>query len=190
MCDNISDSVIKRAASGDASAMDEIITFYQKMVYNVAFSMLRNREDALDASQEVFIKLYRRLGDFRFDSSFSTWVYRITKNTVTDICRRESHNTEIPIDNTLNDDGECRIPDPSMAVEEIAEADERKRLLYDAIDRLSESHRAVIVLYHFCGRSYDDIASILGIELGTVKSRLNRAKSELKKILSERNFFS
>lgn len=190
MCDNIPDSVIKRAVSGDIAAMDDIITFYQKLVYNVAFSMLRNREDALDVSQEVFIKIYRRLGDFRFDSSFSTWVYRITKNTVTDFCRRESHRTETSLDDTLNGDGECRIPDPSMTVDEIAEFDERKRLLYAAIDRLSESHQAVIVLYHFCGRSYEEIASMLGVELGTVKSRLNRAKAELKKILSDGNFFS
>ena len=190
MCDNIPDSVIKRAASGDSGAMNEIITFYQKLVYNIACSMLRDGNDALDASQEVFIKIYRHIGEFRFDSSFSTWVYRITRNTVTDICRQKTRRTETPLEDTMTDDGECRIPDPSMAVDEIAEADERKRMLYRAIDSLSENHRNVIVLYHFCGSSYEDIAAILGIGIGTVKSRLNRAKAELKKILTERNFFA
>lgn len=190
MCDNIPDSVIKRAASGDSGAMNEIITFYQKLVYNIACSMLRDGNDALDASQEVFIKIYRHIGEFRFDSSFSTWIYRITRNTVTDICRQKTRRTETPLEDTMTDDGECRIPDPSMAVDEIAEADERKRMLYRAIDSLSENHRNVIVLYHFCGRSYEDIAAILGIGIGTVKSRLNRAKAELKRILTERNFFA
>ena len=180
MCDNIPDSVIKRAASGDSGAMNEIITFYQKLVYNIACSMLRDGNDALDASQEVFIKIYRHIGEFRFDSSFS----------VTDICRQKTRRTETPLEDTMTDDGECRIPDPSMAVDEIAEADERKRMLYRAIDSLSENHRNVIVLYHFCGRSYEDIAAILGIGIGTVKSRLNRAKAELKRILTERNFFA
>lgn len=189
MSDNISDQVIKRAAAGDTAAMNEIIAFYQKLVYNIACSMLRNREDALDASQEVFIKIYRKIGDFRFDSSFSTWVYRITKNTVTDICRRKSRLSETALEDTMTDDGECRIPDRSIPVDEIAEADERKRMLYRAIENLSDNHRAVIVLYHFCGKSYEDIADILGIGIGTVKSRLNRAKSELKKLLSARNFF-
>ena len=147
MCDNIPDSVIKRAASGDSGAMNEIITFYQKLVYNIACSMLRDGNDALDASQEVFIKIYRHIGEFRFDSSFSTWVYRITRNTVTDICRQKTRRTETPLEDTMTDDGECRIPDPSMAVDEIAEADERKRMLYRAIDSLSENHRNVIVLY-------------------------------------------
>ena len=73
---------------------------------------------------------------------------------------------------------------------EIAEADERKRMLYRAKNNTRENHRNVIVLYHFCGRSYEDIAAILGIGIGTVKSRLNRAKAELKKILTERNFFA
>ena len=190
MCDNIPEQVVKRAASGDTDAMNEIITFYQKLVYGIACSMLRDRDEALDASQEVFIKIYRKIGEFRFDSSFSTWVYRITKNTVTDICRQKSRRAETALEDTVNGDGECRIPDSSLPIEEIAEADERKDMLYRAIDCLSENHRAVIVLYHFSGRSYDEIAGILGIEVGTVKSRLNRAKTELKKILSERNFFS
>ncbi len=189
MCDNLPEAVIKRAANGDSSAMSEIVEFYQKLVYNLAYSMLLNREDALDVSQEVFIKIYRFIPNFKFDCAFSTWIYTVTKNSVSDLCRSKNRHISAGIDEESVADDVASLSYRQSDIEEQAICDERKKLLYSAISMLSDNHREVIVLYHFCGISYEKISELLGIEKGTVKSRLNRAKNELRKILLDRNFF-
>ncbi len=184
MCDNVSDEIIERAKKGDSDAARNIVLCYEKLVYNIAYSILSNREDALDAAQESFIKIFKSLPSFKRESLFSTWIYKITKNTVIDLYRSKKIKQTLSADDiTLYD----TVSD-MMGVDELVISEERREKLIGAIDELSHDHKEVIRLYHFCGKPYESIAKILGIEIGTVKSRLNRARTELRKILIRRNF--
>ncbi len=180
---------IRRAAAGDEAAFAELVTAYQTMVYNMALSLLRNREDALDVSQEIFLKVYRSLPRYRFESAFSTWLYRLTKNAVLDHLRAQKRKPKAALEAleeqgvTVRDESECADPFTALLTAE------RRRMLYDAIEELSEDHREVIRLTVFCGESYERVAEILSAEVGTVKSRVFRAKKELRKLLEKRNFF-
>ncbi len=187
--DRLSEDCIRRAAAGDETAFAAIVTNYQKTVYNLALSMLHDREEALDVSQEIFLKIFRFLPDFHFQSSFSTWLYRIARNTVTDVLRSRGRRPCGSLEE-LNEKG-WEPPDPSDASDPFAELrkSERRRLLNEAMEQLSEPHREVLRLYAFAGESYESIAALLGIEIGTVKSRISRAKKELRNLLAERNFF-
>ena len=189
MIENLPDVTIKRAARGDTAAMGEIMLFYQKLVYNLAYSSFLNREDALDASQEVFIKIFRSLSGFQFDCAFSTWIYRVTKNTISDMKRYNKRRDSIHLEELTNEGQTASLSSDTDDLHLKFISGERKRMLYEAIESLPETHREIIILYHFCGLSYDEIAQNLEIEIGTVKSRMSRAKASLKKILSERNFF-
>lgn len=185
----MSDDIIRRAAKGDEEAFAALVTAHQHMVYNLALSILRNRDDALDVSQEVFIKVYRFLPSYHFDSAFTTWLYRLTKNAVLDYLRAKKRKPSSSLEALEENGGVFRDEETSTDPFTDLLTAERKRMLYAAMDELSEAHREVIRLSCFCGESYESIAAILGIELGTVKSRINRAKKELRKILERRNYF-
>ena len=188
MYDNLPDDVIRSAAAGNPSAMNEIVSFYERFVYQIAYSALLDREDALDVTQEVFLKIFRFIGRFHFECAFSTWVYTITKNTVSDFFRSRKRHGSVSLNEAEAAGEGWGAAERTGDVDERIIEEERKRQLYRAIGQLSEHHREVIVLYHFAGMSYDQIAVLLGVQPGTVKSRLHRAKAELKKILTERNF--
>ncbi len=187
------DILVKQAASGDTYAFGELVKKYEKMVYNLAYQYSGNREDAFDISQEVFIKAWRAIGTFRGDCSFSTWIYRITKNAYLDFSMKSARRETLSL-NVTDDDGEDKSldivnTDESTSPEDVAEKNERETALHSAIASLGDEHREIIVLREFEGYSYDDIASMLGLELGTVKSRINRARKQIKIFLEERNFF-
>ena len=188
MVEQLPDIVIKKAADGDEAAFSRIVSTYQKPVYNLALSILRDPEEAFDASQDAFLKIFRALPSFRFDCLFSSWLYRITRNTALDHVRRRNRTAH----ESLEEKGEFGYePASDDSRDPFLETvrSERKRMLLEAIDALSDSHREVILLSAFAGASYQEIADLLGIEIGTVKSRISRAKNELKKILETRNFF-
>ena len=180
--------VIRRAAGGDEAAFSRLVTDYQTMVYNLALSLLRNREEALDVSQEVFLKAWRALPRYRFESAFSTWLYRLTKNTVLDHFRAQKRRPAT-VEQSEATGIFLREESESADLFSVLLARERRRLLTEALEELSEEHREVIRLTAFCGESYERTAQILGIEVGTVKSRLFRAKRELRKRLEKRNYF-
>ncbi len=186
---NISSDVIRRAATGDERAFAELVNAYQTLVYNTALSILRDRENALDVSQEVFLKVYRFLPSFHFESAFSTWLYRLTRNAALDHLRKNkkriaSSTEELAEQGFLPAEAE-ETTDPFTEMLR----EERRQMLYDAIEELPEHHREIIRMACFSGMAYDAIAEVLGIELGTVKSRLFRAKQELRKLLEKRNYF-
>jgi len=182
-------ALILAAVRGDMDAFSALVSEHQTMVYHLALSMVHHREDALDVSQEVFLKLYRFLPSFQFESAFTTWLYRLTKNTALDFLRSAKRRSKASLDH-LTEQG-MTLPDPEEQHDPYTEtvASERRMLLYRAIARLSDSHREILVLHAFCGLSYEEIAETLNIELGTVKSRLNRAKQQLRKLLEMGNFF-
>lgn len=178
--------MIKRCKNGDRDAFNELFEQYQSKVINIAYGMLSDRDDATDAAQEVFIKVYRNIASFKENSSLSTWIYRITSNVCNDFLRKRMRSAStVSISTGFDDDKEMDIPDNSPLPEEYAEHNEAQRAVRKAISELSDEYREIITLYDVHDMSYENISAVLKCPVGTVKSRLNRARSALKKKLSE-----
>lgn len=179
----------KRAAKGDEAAFETIVLQNQTLIYNLCLSRLASREDALDVSQDTFLKAYRSIGAYRGESKLSSWLYRICLNCITDHQRRHTE-AHIPIDPDENGEGGINVVDesPDSSPEKAAERADVQSAVRAAVAQLPHESRDVLILREFEGMSYDEIAATLDIEVGTVKSRLNRAKQKLKEILTERNF--
>ena len=177
--------LIKKCVKGNIDAFEELISKYEKTAYNIALKMLKNPDDALDISQEAFIKVYKSIGSFNFESSFSTWLYRIVTNSCLDFLRK--NKTKIySIDNPIEtEDGQVQreIVDNSDTPEELLEKKMTKELVHKCIEKLDENHRVVILLRDIQDFSYEEISEILDCSIGTVKSRINRARSNLKNII-------
>ncbi len=175
--------LIARAQRGDLEAFDELVGRHQSKVYTVAFRLLNEVEAAQDCAQDAFIRAYHSLGNFRGDSLFSTWLYRIVTNLCLDELRRRKPTESL----SQADDDEVdpleRLADTRPNPEQSLLRKERQRAVQRAIRSLDDHHRTVIVLYDLQGQSYEDIAATLGLTLGTVKSRLNRARLALKEKL-------
>lgn len=170
---------------GDRQAFASLVDLYQTRVIHIAYGMLFDYEDACDASQEVFVKIYRSADTFRSESTLSTWIYRITKNVCIDFLRKRKEAT-LSLDDNQDDAPKIEIEDRKFSPEENAETHEIQQLVHDAISQLDDNSRLIITMFDIDGLSYDEISSILEIPAGTVKSRLNRARSKLRKILSEK----
>lgn len=181
--------LIEKFLKGDKNAFDELVRRYQGMVFNLCAKMLGNYEEALDVSQDIFLKVYGCLKYFRYQAKFSTYLYRIVinfcRNRLRAITRRrkkEAFSLDDPID---TDDGQLKrefaadCPTPRDALDE----KERQKILINALDYLKEEHKEIIILKEIEGLKYEEISDILGIDLGTVKSRLSRARQTLKERL-------
>ncbi len=179
--------IIRLCKEGDRDAFNELFEKYENRVINIAYGMLSDRDDACDAAQEVFIKVYRNISLFRENSLLSTWIYRITSNVCNDILRKRQRSANtISINAALDDDGRTKeLPDSAPLPEEFAEHNEAQRAVRKAISELSDEYREIITLCDIEDMSYDDIANVLNCPVGTVKSRLNRARKSLRKILSD-----
>lgn len=179
--------LIKKCRKGSREAFNALFSNYQTQVINIAYSMLSDREDAYDAAQETFVRVYRNIESFKEQSSFSTWLYRITANVCSDILRkRQKHSNVLSINSMSEDSKDFDIRDESPTPEDSAELDERQRAVREAIAELRDEYRAVITLCDIEGMSYDEISRILSLPAGTVKSRINRARNSLKKILMKK----
>lgn len=174
--------ILKKIKAGDRFAFAELVETYQSKVIHISYSMLSDYEDACDAAQEVFVKVFRSADSFRGDSSLSTWIYRITKNVCMDFLRKRKEKT-VSIDEEKEDAPKYDIPDTEHSPEQITEKNEIKRLVREALMSLDNDSRLIITLFDIEGLRYEEIASVLKIPVGTVKSRLNRAREKLKKIL-------
>lgn len=184
--------LIMLCKNGDRSAFNELVETYQSKVINIAYGMLSDSDDAADAAQEVFIKVYRSIGSFKEQSSLSTWIYRITANVCTDFLRkRNRHANTFSINAHMGDDErEFDIKDDAHTPDEQVEISETQSEVRSAISRLKNEYKAVLTLYDIEGLAYEQIAAILNVPMGTVKSRLSRARAALKKeLLKNRNFF-
>ncbi len=185
--------LIERAGRGDGDAFGELMRRHESMIFNAVMGIVRNTEDAQDITQEAFFKAYRSLGSFRRDSRFSSWVYRIAVNTAKDHLRSEARHPHVSLDkDSEDDDGESepmQVADESVSADPQASAEknETRRIVRAALARLSENHREILILRDIEGYSYEDISDMLGLELGTVKSRINRARVALKQELVRMN---
>lgn len=172
------EKLIKSAKSGNGDAFGELVRHYERFVFNVAYSFVSDTEDALDVSQDAFIKAWRGLGSFQGKSSFSTWLYRITANAAHDalaLKKRDGVTADIDTEVVKSEE----TPEDSYV------KDESARELRRALSLLDEEAREILILREFEELSYLEIAEVLSIELGTVKSRINRARIKLREILSK-----
>ena len=183
------DLLIRRAQRGDNDAVEQLLLEHQKNVYNLCYRMAGNADDALDLSQETFLRAWRCLDQYQFASSFSTWLYRLCSNLCIDFLRRRKRQQAMPL--TFEDaDGEeqtLSVPDPAPSPEEQTELKLTREALAAAMAQLLPEHRAVLQLRVVNEMSYEQIADVLDIQIGTVKSRLSRARNQLKKILERGN---
>ena len=183
--------IIQKVIDGDRNAFDDLVIVNQKNVYNLALKMTRNEDDALDISQEAFIKAFRQLGNFRGDSRFSVWLYKLTYNLCIDFLRKKTGAITVPLSYEENS-GEVtslEIPDLRNLPEDNAIRSELRRTIASSINELALKHREILVMREITGMSYDDIAKTLNVNSGTVKSRLARARLKLIDILKEKGTF-
>lgn len=172
---------VESVLGGDVNAFETLVLSYEKNVYNLALRMVKNPEDASDMAQEAFIRAYNSLASFRGESKFSVWLYRIVSNVCLDFLRsRSRHPTvSLSVENDEGEETELDIPDESQSPEALLE----RRLTRDSVrrglDALSEEYRQILLLREIQGLSYDEIAETLSMELGTVKSRIFRARKKL-----------
>lgn len=183
-------SLVERAKGGDESAFECLVVEHQKLIYNVALKLTGNPDDALDISQDTFIKAYRSLGSFRGDSRLSAWLYRLCYNASMDHIRRNRNSNVISLTSDDDSDTQIDVPDPSPLPSEVAEKRETIAAVRSAVMALPDAQRQIIVMREFSGMSYTAIAEALGVEEGTVKSRLSRARLALAEILKKRGTFS
>mgnify|MGYP001118794884 FL=1 len=179
--------LVDRARMGDVEAFEQLIESCQKKVFNIAFRMIGNYDDANELAQEVFLKAFRSINKFKGDSLFSTWIYKVTANVCLDEIRRRKKRMVFSLDEDMEfNDGEVKrqIPDSSPTPDITAETNEIKNAVNKSIQELPEDYKSVIILRDIQGFSYDEISRIVNCPEGTVKSRINRARQALKKILS------
>ncbi len=175
--------LIERCKTGDRAAFDELVRAYEKRVYNLAYRLSASYDDANDISVDAFLRVFQAIRLFRGDAHFSTWLFRIVTNVYLDRRKRSRNKQHLSLEEyiDLEENSVTRqVEDTAPTPEETAEQHERTYLLQSAIDELPDYQRAMVVLYHTEGLSYEEIAAVFSLPIGTVKSRLNRARLVLK----------
>ena len=186
------EQLIRRAQQGDNGAFEELLLLHQKKVYNLCLRMSANPDDALDLSQEAFLRAWRSLGQYQFEASLSTWLFRLTSNICIDFLRRKKRRQEASLTESYDDSdegAELSVPDAQPGPEQQAMTNETKIELARAMEQLSPEHREISQLRVIEDLQYEQIADILGVRVGTVKSRLARARLSFRKILKAGNYF-
>ncbi len=181
--------LIEQVLTGNNDAYDNLMDRYEKAVFNLAYRIIGNYEDAADATQEAFIRAYRSLSTFRHDAKFSTWVCRIVTNICYDMLRKKKRQNIVSLHNDFDEDdnSEMDIPDPDITTNPLERVtrDELRNAIVEAIYSLDSSQRDVMVLRDIQGYSYKEISDLLSLAEGTVKSRLNRARLKVIKLLQD-----
>ena len=169
--------LISRARGGDREAFGALVEQYRDNVYRLAYRMCGNAYDADEAAQEAFVAAWRALPNFRGDAKFSTWLYRLTTNAAIDVMRREKRHQ------TVGDGEMVDLADDADSPQETVERTEQQEAVQKALATLSEEYREVLLLRYMEELDYAEIAEVLQLPSGTVKSRINRAKAALKTAL-------
>lgn len=180
--------LIQQAIEGNEEAYKQLLENYRGAIFNLLFKMVHNKEETEDLVQEAFIKAFKALPSFNEEYAFSTWLYKIAVNNCIDHMRKKRLKTYSINKPVQSKDGEIErdFPDTSMSPDKEILTAERANLISTAIDELPENYRIAIVLRHSDEKSYEEIAEILEIPLGTVKARIFRAREMLKKKLKGR----
>jgi RNA polymerase sigma-70 factor (ECF subfamily) len=173
------ETLVKQCQRGDSEAMNRLIVKYQDRIYNVILKICNNSDDAAELTQDTFVKVMENIASFRQKSSFYTWLFRVAVNEAINFCRRRFKVITQSLDSGFSMPVDMAENDPAR----LAQQKEMIVLLTEAIGRLDEDHRVVLVLRDIEQMSYNQIAESLELELGTVKSRLSRARAMLREIL-------
>lgn len=179
--------LVRRVKSRDVTAFDELVLRHQDRIMNLCVRMVGDYEDARDLCQETFVKAFSALADFEERSQFSTWIYRIAINLCLSYRRSERRSIERPMPHPKKDESrpEHQVPDLSMEPQNAVLGREAQEVVQRAIQGLDDEYRSVVVLREIQGLSYEEIADVLSVPIGTVRSRLHRARDALKEALSK-----
>lgn len=180
--------LVKRARRGDITAYDELVKRYQERIYATVYHMTSNHEDANDIAQESFIKAYQALKSFKGGSSFYTWLYRIAVNKTINFLKQRKNKHHFSLNdidfNAENDPDLVALVSDKTPLRNVGLTELQKKL-NEALHKLSEPHRMVVVLHDVQGLSHDEIADIMDCNIGTVRSRLFYARQQLQGFLAE-----
>ncbi|MFZ5633374.1 MAG: sigma-70 family RNA polymerase sigma factor [Bacillota bacterium] len=187
---NIISELIKRSQRGDTGTFEKLVTMYQGRVFGLCLKLTGNRDDAEDLAQEVFIKAFHSLKGFRLEADFGTWLHRIAVNMYLNIKKKNARAPYISLDDPISTEtGEIsrEVADTGVSGDPLASLEEVefRGIVRQALGRLTEEHRAVLVLRDMEGYSYEEIARITQCSLGTVKSRINRARQALRELMGK-----
>ncbi len=182
------DNLVKRSQEGDMKSFERLVLIHQDRVYNLALRLVRNPEDALDVAQEVFCSAFRKIASFKGRASFSTWLHQITLNNVRNLWRKQGHN---PSNHAVSLDQPSHPQDPQSEFPQLpasgpnpsqqAAGHEMMGILGEQLNKLPLEYREILLLRFQQDLSYEEIAEALQCEIGTVKSRISRARNELRK---------
>lgn len=181
------EDLIRKIKKGDMESFNELVRRYETKIYSVAYRFMGNHADAGDLAQETFIRMYQALPGFRGESSFSTWLYRIAANACRDELRKRQRRRSISMDELIeNSPASVPVAAGNDSPEEVLQRNETQRHVQECLNRLSDDHRLVLVMREIQGLSYEEIAEVLNCSLGTVKSRISRARNALKEKIREK----
>jgi RNA polymerase sigma-70 factor, ECF subfamily len=175
--------LVERHRCGDLQAFDEVYARFGEMVFNLAVRLSGNREEAADLTQEIFLRIYRHLGSFGGRSTLKTWVFRIAVNHCRD--RLSRHHLPLQSIDDGTEEGGLAIADPGRGPEDLAVAADEGRRVTECLGRVPQVFREAVVLRDLEGLSYEEIAEVLGVRVGTVRSRIARGREQLRLLLEE-----
>ena len=181
------EKLIEKCRRNDRVAFDVFIKRYERLIFSLAYRLAGNYEDAHDIAAETFLRIFRSIGRFQHVITLRAWIKRIVVNVAYDSRRKARRSATVSLEAMVEKTGDTVLNDktnPVASPHDVAEANERKRILRKAITELPEHQRLMVMLFHWEGRSYEEIAGMLRIPLGTVRSRLNRARLALRDRLS------
>ena len=181
---------IDDARQGDQGAFAQLVRLYEKRVYPPALRMCKNPDDAAEAAQEAFLAAWQGLRFFRGESSFSTWLYRLASNACVDLLRREGKHRSAAGPSFNDEELNIDVPDAAPSPQEAVEQRELRRQIEAGLQALSPDHRQVLLLREMHQLSYDEIAEALSLDVGTVKSRISRGRTQLRNCLLKPGNFS
>lgn len=181
------EQLVRRCADGDRKAFDVLLRRYERPIYHLAYRLAGNHDDAHDIAAEAALRIFRSIGTFRCAITLPAWINRIVANVFYDMRRRQQRHPASSLDALAEKTGgkllaaeDSRATSPEMHAEE----NEKTRILNEAISALPDYQRTMVTLFHAEGRTYEEIASMMSIPVGTVKSRLNRARLALREMLT------
>jgi RNA polymerase sigma-70 factor, ECF subfamily len=180
--------LVERCQRGDVDAYGILVNRYRQRVYGLAYSMVRNEQDAVDLSQETFIKAWQAIRGFKKNASFYTWLYRIATNLCIDSVRKRERRPTVPLEETVDPDADVNVevaPSNQPLPTDEVQRKELREQIDAALLELSAEHRAVVQLREFDGLDYAEIAKAVGCSIGTVMSRLHYARKHLQKLLRD-----
>ena len=183
-------SWVRAAQRGEADAFEALVRLYEKRVFALTLRMCGNPEDASEAAQEAFLAAWQGLAFFRGESSFSTWLYRLASNACVNLLRREARHRTAAGPSLDDEELSLDVPDTALSPQDEVERQELRSSIERGLDALSPDHRQVLILREMHQLSYEEISDVLSLDVGTVKSRISRARRQLRNYLVKQgNFF-